>query len=406
MEISRLYANCIIMATKRRPLHGQATNMNFRPPGPETTKAEARGTRPTAKPTSIKEVLIMMVLHVCKKAIFFDTNLKVALYLGCLFFISLIGDFIPFPKTYFARSDNLFNVYFVKMGWAWTLAFSGPFLFMTSYTLCCGDIVKFAKHHLPRIIIATVFWFVWTKLFNVVEVAYGRCNVKNFSSKSSCLKAGHFWHGFDISGHAFILIYSSLVLIEEAKPIIKWESISDYLRNEQYSRSVAETSSNNPLRHLSDEEIQTLKYLYKRYTPAIRTLFIGMTILQVLWDVMLVCTMLYYHKMIEKVVSGIVAILTWFFTYRAWYPSTSLLPDPAGSGNFTYQRGKVESVPMRRQSVLTPSASSTSTSSSRQQVPKFMGMPLYTGPPGRATQQQPNPSATNPSSVITTDLAT
>lgn len=37
----------------------------------------------------------------------------------------------------------------------------------------------------------------------------------------------HFWNGFDISGHAFILIYSSLVLIEEAKPIIGWESIRE-----------------------------------------------------------------------------------------------------------------------------------------------------------------------------------
>lgn len=384
------------MATKRRPIHNQ-TNMNFRPGGPETSKADAKGTRPTAKPTSVKEVMVMMVMHVCKKAIFFDTNLKVALYLCSLFLVSLIGDFIPFPKSYFSRSDNLFNVYFVKMGWAWTLALSGPFLFMTSYTICCGDAKKFVKHHLPRIVIATVFWFVWTKLFNIVESAYGRCNVRNFPTKSSCLKAGHFWHGFDVSGHAFILIYSSLVLIEEAKPIIKWETISEHLRNEQHNRSISETVSVNPLKHLSDDEIKMLKYLYNRYTPAIRTLFIGMTALQILWDVMLVCTMLYYHKMVEKVVSGIVAVLTWYFTYRAWYPS-SFLPDPAGRGNFIYQKGKPEPIVLRRQPSLTPQPTGTPL---RPQVPKFMGMPLYA-----AMRQQQQQSANTPNPNVTTELTT
>jgi len=108
------------MATKRRPLRpnlggnpggssSSGSNMNFRPGGPDITRSEARGTRPTAAPTSIREILVMGVMHLCKKIIFFNTDLKVALYLGSLFVISVIGDFAPFPKTYFARSDNLFN---------------------------------------------------------------------------------------------------------------------------------------------------------------------------------------------------------------------------------------------------------------------------------------------------------
>lgn len=165
------------MATKRRPLR-PTTNMNFRPGGPDISRGDAKGTRPTTQPTSVKEILIMMVMHVCKKTIFFDTNLKVALYLGSLFLISLIGDFLPYPKTYFARSDNLFNVYFVKIGWGWTLLFSVPFLVMTSYTLCCGDMKRLLHHHLPRIAIATFFWFFWTKMFNVIETSYGRCTTR------------------------------------------------------------------------------------------------------------------------------------------------------------------------------------------------------------------------------------
>lgn len=95
-----------------------------------------------------------------------------------------------------------------------------PFVYFTNFTLCCGNLQKFLQNHMPRLIIATIFWFSWTSLFSVVENSYGRCNYKGYETKRGCLKAGNFWSGFDISGHVFILIYSSLVLIEEARPII------------------------------------------------------------------------------------------------------------------------------------------------------------------------------------------
>uniref|UniRef100_A0A182QMF1 FIT family protein n=1 Tax=Anopheles farauti TaxID=69004 RepID=A0A182QMF1_9DIPT len=386
------------MASKRKPIHTPSSTagaggantarpqMNFRQGLNDTTaRAEAKGTRPTATPTSIREVLTMMVLHVCKKIIFFDTNLKVPLYLGSLFIVSLIGDFLPYPKTYLARTDNLFNVYFVKMGWAWTLLFSFPYLAMTSVTLCCGDNQRLLRNHLPRLGIATVFWFVWTKLFNIIESSYGRCSVRGFDAKIGCLKAGHLWNGFDISGHAFILIYSSLVLMEEARPIIGWEGIKDLLRNEEHNRSNNDNSqTSNPLKSLKDEDLKALKYFYNRFTPTIRLLFIGMTMLQLLWDVMLVGTMLYHHRMVEKVLSGIIAVVMWFVTYRAWYPIPTVLPDPVGKGMFNYQSIVKPEIGLRRRASLLQPGSATSGAGanaggvgSGKDIPKFMGMPLY-----------------------------
>lgn len=360
------------MATKRKS--AATTNMNFRPAGFDGPRTEAKGTRPTTAPASVREVLLMMLIHLCKKIIFFDVNLKVALYLGSLFLVSLIGDFAPYPKSYFSRSDNIFNLYFVKWGWAWTLILSVPYVILTSFVLCCGDRGKVIKEHIPRIVIATTFWFIWTKTFNFIETFYGRCNVKNYDTKISCLKGGHFWNGFDISGHAFILIYSSLVLIEEARSINCWENIKEHLRNEEHNRAAREDSSSNPLRNLNDNELKEVRVSYDKYTPYVRALFIAMTALQLLWDVMLVCTMLYYHKMIEKVLSGIFAILTWFFTYRAWYPVNSLLPSTVGQGKFLYQKPKTPvTIPLRKQSATSPS------SSKAPDTPKtFMGMPLYT----------------------------
>lgn len=70
--------------TQRNPLN----NFNIKN---ETLRNEARGTKPTCEAASVKEVLVMAVLHMCKKAIFYDVRLKVALYLAALFVISLIG---------------------------------------------------------------------------------------------------------------------------------------------------------------------------------------------------------------------------------------------------------------------------------------------------------------------------
>lgn len=409
------------MATKRRPLRdnyssfGGSGGANSTPPGQPTQSSsqqrsfratserpEARGTRPVQKPTSVKEILTMVLLHVCKKSIFFDVNLKVALYLASLFLISLIGDFVPFPKSYFSRSDNLFNVYFVKIGWFWTLLFSVPYLALSSYTICCGDVKRLYRNHFPRILIATMFWYGWTKFFNVIETSFGRCSTRGFDTKSTCLKAGHLWQGFDISGHAFILIYSSLVLIEEARPIVNWESIKDLLRNEEHNRNggddIRGSLVTNPLKNLNDQQIKALQVLYQRYTPIVRILFVGMTALQLLWDVMLVCTMLYYHNMVEKVISGIIAILTWFFTYRAWYPSAKLLPDKPGKGLFVYQKDKNQNTQLPSAAARRgPSSNANGSGGGPGQSFKFMGMPVNLSP--NAANSSPSGYTINPASI-------
>lgn len=176
------------------------------------------------------------------------------------------------------------------------------------------------------------------------------------------------------------------MLIEEARPIVGWEYIREHLRNENHNRTMQEKSS-TPLRALSDDEFKNLKNLYEKYTPVIRLLFVAMTLLQVLWDVMLVGTMLYYHRMIEKVVGGIIAILTWFFTYRFWYPTAGCIPDAAGKGlKFNYQTTiKVDPIPLKRKTSINYN------NASGKPIPKFMGMPLYT-----PAEPRPGPSNAEP----------
>ncbi|XP_018332046.1 FIT family protein CG10671 [Agrilus planipennis] len=371
------------MTGKRRPSSTQGSpKLNFRPQTNEL-RTEQRGTRPTSKPTSIKEILTLMVLHVCRKSLFFDTNLKVGIYLGALFLISLIADVIPIPKGYLARSDNVFNQYFVKIAWFWNILLLTPFLILTSYVYCCGQKDRIVKHHLVRLVIATFFWYFWTSLFNYIESKYGICTLKGEQSKANCLKAGHFWNGFDLSGHCFILIYGSLCLIEEARCVINWDKIKEYIRNEEHFRkSDPNEHHNSPLRFLTEEEFSTLKESYEKYTPYIRALFVAITLLQILWDIMLVCTMLYYHIMIEKLLGGAPAILTWFATYKLWYDSHNLLPKLPGEGLFKYNKVKTGLQPAGRRRI----------GSVTNGIPQFMGMPLYSfrtdaGPTGSAESQ-------------------
>lgn len=362
------------MASKRRaPTNQGSFRMNFRPAG-ETPKCDPpRGTKPTIEPTSIKEIFTIMVLHMCKRSIFFNTDLKVAVYLGALFLISLICDFTTVPKSYMARSNNIFNAYFVKFAWGWNLLLLIPYILLSAFVYCCGKRDRILRNHIPRIVIATCAWYFWTKLFNVIESSFGKCNARTFGTKEICLKNGYMWNGLDISGHSFILIYGSLVLIEECRSIMNWESIKDFIRNEEHYRTTRDTSlSNNPLRNLTHEDLYTLKISYEKYTPYIRGLFIAITILQILWDVMLVCTMLYYHIMIEKFIGGAIAILTWFVTYRYWYKMPQLLPGLPGEGSFKYIKDKNAPPPFPAARKRTGSVVN-----GNRDLPRFMGMPLY-----------------------------
>lgn len=92
-----------------------------------------------------------------------------------------------------------------------------------------------------------------------------------------------------------------------------------------------------------------------------------MTLQQLLWDTMLISTMLYYHIMIEKFLGGVAAVLTWYITYQWWYKSSkSTLPAP-GDGLFKYNEVKTHDNNLIR------SRRSTLNGTNR-----FMGLPIRT----------------------------
>jgi hypothetical protein len=117
------------MAKKVKSSPSTTNSMNFRPL--LTSEKKLIGTKPVPEPNSIPVIVFLMVVHLCRKILFIDPNIKVGFYIIFVFFGSILGDVLPIPKTYFSRKDNLFNVYFVKLSWGWTMVFVGSFVSKT-----------------------------------------------------------------------------------------------------------------------------------------------------------------------------------------------------------------------------------------------------------------------------------
>lgn len=356
--------------------------MKFRPSGPSTPNKT--GSKPVPEQSSPQQIFLMVIIHLCRKILFIDTDIKLGFYLFLLFIVSTVGDFLPLPKTYFSDKNNVLNQYFVKLGWGWTFAVVGSFMMLTANIYCCGQRPRLRKH-ITRLVCATFAWYMMTSSFVQLERMTATCRTKTakYSHKEACVEAGFKWSGFDISGHCFLLIFNSLFIMEEAKAIFGWTDIKDMIRKEDFARanSSKDDVDDTPLQHISDEEYARMKANYLKYTPYIMALFVSMTSLSLLWDGMLFATVLYFHTMVQKFAGGLVGIGTWYVLYRWLYPQGfTCLP---GKGAFKYQkeRKKASRQPFRAPSFVfkrrgSAAGAAKQQAAGKEEVPKFMGMPL------------------------------
>ncbi|KAK7081304.1 fat storage-inducing transmembrane protein 2, partial [Halocaridina rubra] len=300
------------------PSGASASKKSFKRPPVEKGRWASKGTKPLPEQASIQHVLSLIVVHGCRKVLFIQTEVKIALYSIGLFFGSLICDFLPLPKVYMGQKDNIFNVYFVKVAWAWLILVVGAFNLLTSATIGCGR-REVIKRHMARLLVATCLWYFWSQwFFGLVEHRTGACLGKAIiKDKYECNEGGYHWHSFDISGHAFLLVYLNLLIVEEAKSIVGWEGIREQIRNEDHKRSEPhqEADSKTVLDVLPEREYTILKLNYDQFTPYIRGLFFIMTCMSILSDVMLTCTIIFFHTMPQKIAGGAIAMFTWFITY-------------------------------------------------------------------------------------------
>lgn len=145
--------------------------------------------------------------------------------------------------SYFAQKRNLFNVFFVKIGWFWTTLAFCTFLFTHPSTGPGRSLVLTPKRiqAFLRYGLVTLWWIFVTQWFfgpalidrgfrltggqcALVMTEEGRAEMsetREFLTATACKLAGGKWKGgYDVSGHVFLLVLASAFLWLEILPVV------------------------------------------------------------------------------------------------------------------------------------------------------------------------------------------
>ncbi|KAL8616280.1 hypothetical protein ACOMHN_056223 [Nucella lapillus] len=292
-------------------------------------KPYQKGKKPLPEPTHIGHFALVLLLKVCRTILFIDTSVKIGVYLIGVMVGSVFCDLFVVPKSYFSDKRNIFNTYFVKLGWGWTLMLVTPYIALTTWVYCFGR-WQAVRRHLMRLAVATLQWYICTGVFRRIENAVGVCTDSSLEDRDSCLADGKGWLGFDISGHVFLLIHNMLTISEEVKTFKDWRKLGDMLEDEHLPSK----------RKVSAEEISEAQNYYRDFTPYIKVVFVALAFLSVLWEFMLLTSVVYrFHTLPQKVAAAFIAVLCWFFNYKMIYPSgIEWLPCQPGKTNLEYMK--------------------------------------------------------------------
>ena len=267
----------------------------------ETTRSDSSSTK-----SDVERILRDLTLFFCRRIIFAPAVFKIIVYALMIIIGSFLGYLDIAPDSYLASKTNIFNVYFAKLGWAWTIGLLLPFIYLN--LLGTNTHRQIIMYHLTRLLIATGLWFFVTLTFVRFEVYTSRCKHVDFrgAPRKVCLDHGHQWkEGHDFSGHTFLLIYSLLIINEEVK------SYAQAVKKPAASVAAGDAPANLDANYR------------KLISVAIPVLYVLLAGLTVIWEVMLLSTALYFHYFTDKMGAAIVAVVAWGVTYRLWYRDNS-----------------------------------------------------------------------------------
>ncbi|EUC35530.1 hypothetical protein COCCADRAFT_90475 [Bipolaris zeicola 26-R-13] len=235
------------MATQRKPLSAES---NGTPTTAETPAGNMRLPTSSARrspflPTRLEAQLIAIYPLTLLLGSVFSTlspSTRNAPYSA-----SLQSHPAEFAPSYFAQKKNVFNVYFVKVGWLWTtLAFAVFVIFHPSFGQ--GASTRRLRAFL-RYSLVTMWWYFLTQWFfgpPLIDRGFrftgGQCELlrnddarddmstpREYITAATCKAVGGTWKGgHDISGHVFLLILgSSLLWLEFLPALTRVEGLRD-----------------------------------------------------------------------------------------------------------------------------------------------------------------------------------
>lgn len=222
------------------------------------------------------------------------------------------------PVNYFARKGNVFNVYFVKIGWLWTsLAFLSLLLTQEAFTskrISANCQLRRVGQALLRYLLVTFSWILttqWCFGAPIIDRGFlatgGRCELiqqQMFDDPSQsdlppavvltsvlCKASGGTWKGgHDVSGHAFMLVLASAFLIFEMMGTRSSVIISS--GNVNGARGPAQKTTDKKVTDCGPNGIEELfAELSRKFVWTI----VGLS----LW--MLLMTGIWFHTWLEKV---------------------------------------------------------------------------------------------------------
>jgi len=255
---------------------------------------------------SSQQFVVSLLEYALHRVLTMNIHLKIGFYLLLVTSMSVLGDLARPGPSYFSDKGNLFNIYFVKLGWGWTSALVISFILISNQIENDGQFKNLGRP-LARYAVLTVYWYVCTHSFEWLENITGSCSHSDFPRKRPCLKGGHGWLGFDISGHCFLLVHSLLFMNSELQIIFRVSKKLESLGKSDSSSSSGEGNYTLPI---------------GTYRLALRALTVIMFLLQCIWELMLLTTALYFHTTVQKLVGVFFAVGGWFFLpFRPTEPS-------------------------------------------------------------------------------------
>jgi len=211
------------------------------------------------------------------------------------------------PVNYFARKDNIFNVYFAKIGWVWfTTAFVLLLLTQPYFTRASfGLRGKRYAQALLRYALVTLSWYLTTQWFfgpAIIERTFvltgGKCEaltpaantweeIKLILTEHSCRAAGGSWRGgHDVSGHVFMLVLGSAFLGFEALGAASYFNVAG-----STAKAKDDSEDERTVDGENDDDDYSVSVYARRFVWGV----VGLT-----WW-MLFMTAIWFHTWLEKV---------------------------------------------------------------------------------------------------------
>lgn len=184
------------------------------------------------------------------------SNTRIPIYSALVFICSIIS----LPEDYKINKGNILNLWFVKLGWFWTCVLLLPYMFAGIRV----DDRKNVTLAIFRVSLSTLLWYISVNFFQFIDDSTG----------------------FDISGHTFLLIYSSLLLTSE---IELGEKLTENIQSQ------------------SDGVVST------------QSLKLSIIIVRSLWEFMLLQTTLYYHTFLQKIIALVWSVCSWYLVHKLFY---------------------------------------------------------------------------------------